>query len=87
VRIVVDLDLCQGHAACQAEAPGVFHVPKRGQVEILDPAPGPDRREDVANAIRYCPTQALSLAAGPAGADRADADRAAADRADAGGDR
>ncbi|WP_280501893.1 ferredoxin, partial [Nocardia farcinica] len=29
MRIVVDLDLCQGHAACQAEAPGVFHVPKR----------------------------------------------------------
>lgn len=61
MRIVVDLDLCQGHAVCQAEAPGIFTVPKRGQVEILDPTPGPGRREDVANAIRYCPTQALSL--------------------------
>ncbi|WP_054812820.1 ferredoxin [Nocardia arizonensis] len=61
MRIVLDADLCQGHAVCQAEAPDVFRVPKRGHVEILDAAPGADRREAVANAVRYCPTQALSL--------------------------
>ncbi|WP_280181049.1 ferredoxin [Nocardia farcinica] len=61
MRIVVDLDLCQGHAMCQAEAPEVFRVPKRGRVEILDPAPGPGLRAQVADAVRYCPTQALSL--------------------------
>lgn len=27
MRIVVDTDLCQGHAVCQAEAPGLFEVP------------------------------------------------------------
>ncbi|OQS16335.1 ferredoxin [Nocardia donostiensis] len=62
MKIVADLDLCQGHAVCQAEAPTVFHVPKRGTVEILDPAPGPETQADVDNAIRYCPTRALSLA-------------------------
>ncbi|SLJ74990.1 ferredoxin [Mycobacteroides abscessus subsp. abscessus] len=36
-------------------------MPKRGQVEILDPAPGPGLRAQVADAVRYCPTQALSL--------------------------
>ncbi|MBF6230808.1 ferredoxin [Nocardia farcinica] len=61
MRIVVDLDLCQGHAMCQAEAPEVFRVPKRGQVEILDPTPDPGLRAQVADAVRYCPTQALSL--------------------------
>ena len=35
-RVEVDLDLCQGHAMCEAEAPDYFKVPKRGQVEILN---------------------------------------------------
>lgn len=61
MRIVADLDLCQGHAVCQAEAPTVFTVPKRGQVEILDPTPAEDLRGEVDNAVRYCPTQALSI--------------------------
>lgn len=61
MRIKADLDLCQGHAMCALEAPGVFTVPKRGKVEILDPSP-PDRlRTDVANAVRECPTQAISI--------------------------
>ncbi|MCP2275823.1 ferredoxin [Nocardia amikacinitolerans] len=62
MKISVDLDLCQGHAVCQSEAPTVFAVPKRGQVEILEPRPDPELREAVAGAIRYCPTRALSLA-------------------------
>ncbi|MEU2042264.1 ferredoxin [Nocardia niwae] len=61
MRISADLDLCQGHAVCAAEAPGVFTVPRRGKVEILDPAPGPEVRAAVANAVRYCPTQALFI--------------------------
>ena len=45
-RIEVDLDLCQGHAMCELEAPDFFRVPKRGTVEILDaepPEPGRTR--------------------------------------------
>ncbi|WP_040690203.1 ferredoxin [Nocardia vinacea] len=61
MKITVDLDLCQGHAVCQAEAPEVFTVPKHGKVEILDPNPGPAARAAVAEAVRYCPTQALSI--------------------------
>ncbi|WP_330254083.1 ferredoxin [Nocardia sp. NBC_00565] len=64
MKIHADLDLCQGHAVCQAEAPEVFTVPKRGKVEILDPTPGTDARAGVENAVRYCPTQALTLTDG-----------------------
>ena len=60
-RIGVDLDLCQGHAMCELEAPGVFAVPKRGVVEILDAEPPDGLREDVERAIDMCPTQAISL--------------------------
>ncbi|MDH6283062.1 ferredoxin [Rhodococcus sp. LBL1] len=61
MRVEVDLDLCQGHAACELEAPDVFAVPKRGKVTILDPTPPESLRADVENAVRYCPTQALRI--------------------------
>ena len=61
MHIEADLDLCQGHAMCQMEAPAVFHVPKKGQVEILDAEPPETERVSVEAAIRYCPTQALRL--------------------------
>jgi ferredoxin len=61
IRIGVDIDLCQGHAMCELEAPDYFKVPKRGQVEILkDTAPEEDRAE-VEQAVWACPTQALSI--------------------------
>jgi ferredoxin len=61
VRIVADLDLCQGHAMCQLEAPSVFEVPKRGTVIVLDETPDPRSRGLVENAVRNCPTQALTI--------------------------
>lgn len=60
MRLVVDIDLCQGHAVCQDEAPELFQVPKHGQVQILRTDPGADL-EAARAAVRYCPTQALSL--------------------------
>jgi ferredoxin len=60
-RVEVDLDLCQGHAMCELEAPDYFRVPKRGKVEILDAEPTDDAMDEVQNAVEMCPTQALIL--------------------------
>jgi ferredoxin len=60
-RIELEADLCQGHAMCELEAPDVFSVPKRGIVEIVDPEPPDDSREDVERAVDMCPTRALSI--------------------------
>ncbi|MDZ4233611.1 MAG: ferredoxin [Dietzia sp.] len=60
-RVELDEDLCQGHAMCELEAPDVFRVPKRGVVEILNPEPPDEIREDVERAIDMCPTRALTL--------------------------
>lgn len=60
-RVEVDLDLCQGHAMCELEAPDYFRVPKRGKVEILDPEPPDKARAQVEEAVAQCPTQALSI--------------------------
>jgi len=61
MRIEVDLDLCQGHAMCELEAPAVFSVPRKGKVTLLDDAPPHSERPAVEAAVRYCPTQALKL--------------------------
>ena len=58
MRLVVDADLCQGHAMCELEAPDVFSVPKVGPVAITGPITDPDA---VRSAVRHCPTGALSL--------------------------
>jgi ferredoxin len=60
-RIGVDLDLCQGHAMCELEAPDYFKVPRRGKVEILDSEPPEDARDEVERAVDMCPTQALFI--------------------------
>ncbi|MDT5325651.1 MAG: hypothetical protein QOF25_2803 [Mycobacterium sp.] len=60
-RVEADLDLCQGHAMCEVEAPDYFTVPKRGKVEILDATPPEDARAEIEQAVWACPTQALSI--------------------------
>ena len=60
-RIEVDLDLCQGHARCELEAPDYFEAPKRGQVQILNAEPPEDARAQIEQAVFACPTQALSI--------------------------
>jgi len=59
-RIVVDPDLCQGHAMCALEAPDVFSVPKRGIVSLVGPITDANI-EAVRLAVRHCPTGALEL--------------------------
>jgi ferredoxin len=60
-RVGVDLDLCQGHAMCELEAPDFFSVPKRGKVQIIDSEPPEDARDEVERAVEMCPTQALFI--------------------------
>jgi ferredoxin len=61
MRVVVDRDLCQGHAMCEVEAPGVFHVGKSDQVDLLTEHPDHADHEAVRLAVKYCPTHALSI--------------------------
>jgi len=60
MRVVVDADLCQGHGVCESEAPAVFEVGKDHKVTVLDPHPPEDQRPAVEEAVRFCPTHALS---------------------------
>jgi sterol 14-demethylase len=62
LRVAVDLDLCQGHAVCVAEAPEVFAIDRAtNRVRVLEAEPDPALRSKVEAAVRYCPTRALSI--------------------------
>ena len=62
MRVVADLDLCQGHQMCQGEAPTVFGFDEDTDlVVLLDEHPDESLRPQVQAAVTYCPAMALSI--------------------------
>ena len=62
MRVTADLERCVGSGACEALAPDVFEVDGDGVLVVHRPEPGDDELRDVQDAVRACPTRALSLA-------------------------
>jgi len=61
VRVVVDLELCEGNAVCSSVAPEVFVVGDDDLARVkLAPVPE-GLRAKVEVAVRRCPRQALAL--------------------------
>jgi ferredoxin len=62
MKVTADLDLCQAHQNCQAEAPTVFGFDAvADKVIVLDEHPEESLRGAVENAVRYCPAMALTM--------------------------
>jgi ferredoxin len=65
MRVKVDLELCQGHALCQEEAPEVFRVIERpgayDQVSLLSEHPPGSLRAKVESAARHCPNRVIRI--------------------------
>ena len=61
MKVVVDYDLCQSNALCMGAAPEVFEVREDGFMYVLDEHPSEALRPKVEEAVRLCPTGALSL--------------------------
>jgi ferredoxin len=60
MRVVVDLDLCQGHGVFCSEAPDVIEM-DGDKVKVLEPSPSEDQHDAVKAAVKYCPTRAISI--------------------------
>lgn len=60
-RIVVDYDLCEANAVCEAIAPEVFHVDEEDQLQLLQSEFDEDLRDEMEQAVLRCPKQALSI--------------------------
>ena len=61
MKIIVDFDKCKSNAVCMAVAPDIFEVRDDNFLYVLAEEPGEDRRGDVEEAIRTCPTGAISV--------------------------
>ncbi|MFC5889234.1 ferredoxin [Kitasatospora aburaviensis] len=58
MRVVVDLNRCQGYAQCAFLAPDVFRM--HGDEALLYvPQAGVEQRERLAQAVAACPVQAI----------------------------
>jgi ferredoxin len=62
MKIVVDFDLCQSNAVCMSVAPEVFEVRDDGYLYVLQESPPEDMRPKMEEAVRLCPTGAISIA-------------------------
>jgi sterol 14-demethylase len=60
-RVVVDYDLCQGHATCMSEAPEIFQVDDKGILTVLQENPDRDLLQQAKMAEKYCPTKAIKI--------------------------
>jgi ferredoxin len=61
MRVVVDFDKCKSNAVCMGVAPEVFEVRDDGFLYILQDEPPEELRPKMEEAVRTCPTQAISL--------------------------
>jgi ferredoxin len=61
-KVVVDFDRCESNAVCMGLAPEVFEVRDDNFLYVLREEPPDSLRPQVEQAVRDCPTQAISIA-------------------------
>jgi ferredoxin len=62
MKIIVDENRCTGLGICESIAPGFFEVGDDGALVLLREEFDEPDRADLEEAVRSCPTLALSLA-------------------------
>jgi ferredoxin len=62
MRVLLDVDACQGHNRCYALAPELFDVDDYGQAVIIGDGSVPPGLEDKARlAVANCPEYAITV--------------------------
>jgi len=61
MKVVVDFDKCASNARCMKACPEVFEVREDGFLYILKEEPEEGLRAKVEQAMRDCPTQAITV--------------------------
>lgn len=60
-KVVVDYGLCEANAICMGINPDIFHLDDDDHLHILKPEVTPESEDDIQQAVRRCPRQALSI--------------------------
>ena len=63
MKVIVDYDLCQSNAVCMGLMPDVFEVRDDGFLYVLKDEVPDEQRAKLEEAVRACPTQAISIGA------------------------
>ena len=62
MKVRVDLDRCQGHTLCAMRAPRSFELDDvDGHSVVVSEGVPPDQQDEVVEAARSCPEQAITV--------------------------
>lgn len=62
MEVKVDREVCELNEICTRIAPDVFRIDdKTDELEIVQPEPPSEMHDDVREAVRMCPKQAISF--------------------------
>jgi len=61
MQVNVDFDRCKSNAVCMGILPEIFEVRDDGYLYILDENPSESYRARLEEAVRGCPTRAISI--------------------------
>jgi ferredoxin len=61
MKIDVDWGLCESNGVCMGIIPEVFHLDDEDMLHVLQPEVTPDNEDQVRDAVRQCPRQAISI--------------------------
>jgi ferredoxin len=60
-KIEVDWGLCESNGVCMGIIPEVFHLGDDDMLTVLQTEVTPENEEQVRDAVRQCPRQAISI--------------------------
>ncbi len=61
MKVIVDMDRCEGNAVCMKVCPEVFEVGDDDRAHLRIANPGEELRTKVETAVRRCPRQAIAI--------------------------
>jgi len=61
MNVIVDSEVCQGHARCWQICPEVFSLDDEGHAVVLEPEVRPELEGKVREAAANCPERAIAL--------------------------
>lgn len=61
MKVIVDIEMCCGHAECEEVAPEIFRVGDDAVAHVLTEHPGEKFRDKAEEAVWRCPAGAIRL--------------------------
>ena len=61
MKVVVNFDLCESHGLCTQSASEIFAIDDQGFLDVKQEDPPEELRAKLEQAVRECPTGAISI--------------------------